>query len=108
MLQDDRLDRVEAGRPSQAGMYVLRGLAVLAEAADSSSQLRVGGHDRPGIPCCAEVLRRIEAERGKISGHPRAVPLALGAVRLTRVFDHENAVAPSFPPHGVHIGQLPV
>ena len=48
VLQDDRLDRVEARRPSQARMYVLRGLAVLAEAADSSSQLRVGGHERPG------------------------------------------------------------
>src|SRR5688572_14876323 len=47
--QDDRLDRVEPGRPALVVVLVLRPLAMLPERADLRGEPVVVGDERPGI-----------------------------------------------------------
>src|SRR3970040_881561 len=88
--EDERLDRVEPRSVALEVVTVLPPLAVLAERAYGVGEAGVVGHDRSGVTPGAEVLRRVEAERGGEPGRSGPDVLPLGTVRLAGVLDERE------------------
>src|SRR5581483_5873450 len=86
-------------------------LAELPEVAPAPRLLRqalVVGADRAAVAQRAEVLARVEAERGGGAEGAGAAVAVAGAVGLGRVLEHEEAVALRDRADRVHVSHLTV
>src|SRR5919106_6667221 len=68
--EDSRLDRVEPRRVALVRMLVLAQLAVLAERPHLRREITIARDERTGVAERAEILRRVEAERGAAADSP--------------------------------------
>src|SRR5581483_7577721 len=72
-------------------MLVLRRAAVVAQGAHPRRERRIPGDHRTRVAVRAEVLPRIEAERGRRGVRAHRPPVIRAAVRLRRVLDDRHA-----------------
>src|SRR5918994_6887574 len=85
--QDDRLDGVQPGGVADVVVVVLAGLSVDAKCSRVLGQTRVVGHERPRVPHCSEVLRRVEAEGRRCGGFANGQAIAAGPVSPGRILE---------------------
>src|SRR6266545_3983139 len=106
--QDRRLHGVDPPVPRERDVVVLLLLAVVAHHPDPLGQLGVVGGQRAPVPVGAQVLARVERERGE--GAEAAGPFAVPprAVRLAGVLYDGQVVRAGEREHRVHVGRLAV
>ena len=83
-------------------------LAPRAQEAQLLRPLGVVGHHRAALAVGAEILAGIEAEAAEVAHRAAPPPVVLGAVRLARVLDDGDALAPRDVENRVHVGRLAV
>jgi hypothetical protein len=106
--QDDRLERVQAGGVPDVLVVVLICFAVAAERANPVGEVTVVGDERSGVTHRTEVLRRIEAERGRTCEPAGPDSIAARTMCLTRVLNDRHVVRASDVGQRAHVGQLTV
>ncbi len=102
------LHRVEPAVVADDQMLRLDLLPEIARDAHALGHVRVGGADRAAVAVGAEVLRRIEAERGDRAERPGAPAAMSRAVRLAPVFDEGEPASLGERGERVEIGDLAV
>ena len=68
----------------------------------------VAGRNHAAVAERAEILRRVEAERRRVADAARAPPLVARAVRLRRILDHDQIVAPRDGQDAIEVDRLAV
>ena len=102
------LEGVEPGVRPDDGVVILDSLAAVAQQAHLLGHSVVVRHHHAAIAICAEIFRRIEAERRRVSEQADAPALVSRPVRLRRVFDHHQVVPARQSGDRVEIGGLAV
>src|SRR5207245_10022836 len=103
-----RREGVEGAVVPDEVVMIARALAVVAQPRDALGDVRPPGDDGAGLAGGAEVLGRIEAERGGIAERPRPAAAAGGAVGLGRVLQQRHAASGAPPLEALHVGQASV
>ena len=79
-----------------------------AQAGDAAGEALIGGGDHAGVAEAAEVLRRVEAERGGIAQTARAASVIPGTDGLRGIFQHEQPASLGDGVDRPHVGGLAV
>lgn len=109
MPQHCGLQLVEAAVATAAqAVGVLGRPSVLAKLCCTGGQGIIAGHDRAAIAQCAQILGRVETERGNIAEAAGASAIALCAMRLCAIFHHLDAACVAERDDGLDLGQLTV
>src|SRR5215468_1532423 len=73
-------------------VQILLPLAVVPQQPDLLGDALIVGDDHAAVAAGAEILRRIEAERGGVAGAANDPPAGAGAMGLSSIFDNHEVV----------------